>query len=140
MGGAGFPCQGRFRLNDRGLFPRATAAPSLKLAGNGRVPPSVAAVFRLAALLRLVAVLHFAAPLRLGAAFLLAAAFRLARAAFYPTRCDPIVHAWGQQMFARLCFHGQPVRASTTQVFVLIRIGLCAPWRAFSATASGGSR
>ena len=47
---------------------------------QGCVPPSVAAVFRLAALLRLVAVLHLAAPLRRGAAFLLAAAFRFAKA------------------------------------------------------------
>ena len=47
---------------------------------QGCVPPSVAAVFRLAALLRFVAALHLAAPLRRGAAFLLAAAFRFAKA------------------------------------------------------------
>ena len=47
---------------------------------QGSVPPSVAAVFRLAALLRLVVVLHLAAPLRRGAAFLLAVAFRFAKA------------------------------------------------------------
>ena len=45
---------------------------------QGCVPPSVAAVFRLAALLRLVAVLHLAAPLRRGAAFLLVAVLHLA--------------------------------------------------------------
>ena len=46
---------------------------------QGCVPPSVAAVFRLAALLRLAAVLHLAAPLRRGAAFLLAAFLLLTR-------------------------------------------------------------